>query len=94
MYKALSLYLEIKDPIFIDRVLVSHCRALDQYLSVLKWQINKIDQTPVSHCRVIDRYPNDSKLQMQIIYQILVSHCRDVDQYLNVFTVMQNILNV
>lgn len=64
MSKALSLYLEIKDLIFIDRVLVSHCRAIDPYLSVLKLQIQKIDETSVSHCRVVNRHLNDSKLQM------------------------------
>lgn len=43
MSKALSLYLEIKDPYFIGRVLVSHCPAIDLYLSLLKLQMQKID---------------------------------------------------
>lgn len=94
MSKALSLYLEIKDPIFLNQVLISHCRAIDSYLSVLKLYMQKIDQTSVSHCRDVYRSLNDSKLQMQKVYRILVSHCRVVDQYLKVFTVMQNILNI
>ena len=32
--KALSLFLEIKNPIFVDQIPVSHCRAVDQYLIV------------------------------------------------------------
>lgn len=78
MFKAVSLNFEIKYLMFIDRVLISHCRAIDMYLSVLKLQM-QIDQTPVSHIRVVDWYLNDSKLHMQKIHWILVSHCLVVD---------------
>lgn len=69
MSKVLLLFLEIKDLFFIGLALISNCRVVDRYLSVLKSQMQKIDQASVSHCRVVDRYLNGFKLRMHKIYQ-------------------------